>query len=170
MARTVEAIRARRPGTAVEVLISDCAGDAASLQLVLDVRPDVVNHNIETVPRLQRAARPSAGYARSLTVLARSAAAGLTTKSGLVVGMGETKDEIAATLADLAAVGVSIVTVGQYLRPTAAHLPVANWWTPEDFEEFARVGESFGIAHVESSPFTRSSYHARSSAEAAKGA
>ena len=167
VADTVRAIRGRRPGTAVEVLISDCAGDAASLQLILDSRPDVVNHNIETVPRLQRAARPSAGYARSLTVLARSAAAGLTTKSGLVVGMGETKDEIAATLADLAAVGVSIVTVGQYLRPTAAHLPVANWWTPEDFEEFARVGESFGIAHVESSPFTRSSYHARSSAEAA---
>jgi lipoic acid synthetase len=170
VADTVRAIRDRRPGTAVEVLISDCAGDAASLQLILDARPDVVNHNIETVARLQRAARPSAGYARSLTVLARSAAAGLTTKSGLVVGMGETKDEIAATLADLAAVGVSIVTVGQYLRPTAAHLPVANWWTPEDFEEFARIGESFGIAHVESSPFTRSSYHARSSAEAAAAA
>ena len=170
VADTVRAVRERRPGTAVEVLISDCGGDAAALGLILDARPDVVNHNIETVARLQRAARPSAGYARSLTVLARAAAAGLVTKSGLVVGMGETAEEIAAVLADLAAVGVSIVTIGQYLRPTAAHLPVARWWTPEDFESFAEVGRSFGIAHVESSPFTRSSYHARAAAEAAEGA
>lgn len=170
VAETVRAVRARRPGTAVEVLISDCGGDADALALILDARPDVVNHNIETVARLQRAARPSAGYARSLTVLARAASAGLVTKSGLVVGMGETAEEIAATLADLAAVGVSIVTIGQYLRPTAAHLPVANWWTPADFESFAEVGRALGIAHVESSPFTRSSYHARSAASAAAGA
>jgi lipoic acid synthetase len=124
---------------------------------------------VETVPRLQRAVRPSAGYARSLAVLSRAAAAGLTTKSGLVVGMGEAAEEIRSTLVDLAAVGASIVTIGQYLRPTTHHLPVARWWSPEDFEHFAAVGRSLGIAHVESSPFTRSSYHARSSAESAAG-
>ena len=111
--------------------------------------------------------RPSAGYARSLALLGRSALAGHTTKSGLVVGLGETRDEITSTLADLAAVGVSIVTIGQYLRPTSHHLPVARWWTPDDFAGFAAVGRSLGIAHVESSPFTRSSYHARAAAESA---
>jgi lipoic acid synthetase len=169
VAATVEAIRESRPGTQVEVLISDLKGDAASLATVLAVRPDVVNHNIETVPRLQRAVRPSANYARSLAVLARAHAAGLVVKSGLVLGMGETEQEIIATLADLAAVGVSIVTVGQYLRPTSHHLPVARWWTPDDFERFKVAGEALGIAHVESSPFTRSSYHASSSAAAATG-
>ena len=132
--------------------------------MIFAERPDVLNHNIETVARLQRAVRPSAGYARSLSVLARSSAAGLTTKSGMVLGMGETEDEIVATLADLAAVGVSIVTIGQYLRPTSHHLPVANWWTPEDYERFGALGRSLGIAHVESSPFTRSSYHAKAAA------
>lgn len=165
--RTIRAIRDRRPGTQVEALISDCKGDPDALDLVFEARPDVLNHNIETVARLQRAVRPSASYARSLAVLSRSVEAGLTTKSGLVLGMGESEDEIFATLADLAAVGVSIVTIGQYLRPTSHHLPVARWWTPEDFERFKVVGEQLGIAHVESSPFTRSSYHARSSAEAA---
>ena len=169
VAATVRAIRQRRPDTGVEVLISDCGGRADALELILAERPDVVNHNVETVPRLQRAVRPSAGYARSLAVLSRAAAAGLTTKSGLVVGMGESAEEIRSTLADLAALGVSIVTIGQYLRPTTHHLPVARWWTPEDFEHFATLGRSLGIAHVESSPFTRSSYHARSSAESAAG-
>ncbi|MFZ4517343.1 MAG: lipoyl synthase, partial [Microthrixaceae bacterium] len=167
VAATVRAVRDRRPGTRVEVLVSDLKGSADALRVVLDSRPDVVNHNVETVPRLQRAVRPSAGYARSLALLGRSAAAGVTTKSGLVVGMGETEDEIVATLADLAAVGVSIVTIGQYLRPTSHHLPVARWWTPEDFERFARRGHDLGLAHVESSPFTRSSYHARAAADAA---
>jgi len=167
VAATIRAIRARRPGTQVEVLISDCKGDAESLQVIFDARPDVLNHNIETVARLQRAVRPSASYARSLAVLSRARDAGLTVKSGLVLGMGEESEEITATLADLAAVGVSIVTIGQYLRPTSNHLPVARWWTPEDYERFKEIGEGFGIAHVESSPFTRSSYHARGSAEAA---
>ncbi len=167
VAATVRAIRERRPGTRVEVLISDLKGDAAALDVVLAAEPDVVNHNVETVARLQRAVRPSAGYARSLALLGRSALAGRTTKSGLVVGLGETADEIASTLADLAAVGVQIVTIGQYLRPTSHHLPVAHWWTPEDFERFAEVGRSLGLAHVESSPFTRSSYHARTSADSA---
>ena len=110
---------------AVETLISDAKGDADSLALLFDVRPDVLNHNVETVARLQRAVRPSAGYARSLSVLARAKAAGLTTKSGLIVGMGETDDEVDGCLADLAGVGVDIVTIGQYLRPTTHHLPVA---------------------------------------------
>ncbi len=167
VAATVEAIRAARPGTGVEVLISDLKGDAAALDEVLRVRPDVVNHNIETVARLQRAVRPSAGYARSLAVLARTNAAGLTAKSGLVLGLGETEDEVLATLADLAAVGTSIVTIGQYLRPTSHHLPVARWWSPDDFERFKEAGEEMGLVHVESSPFTRSSYHASSAADAA---
>jgi lipoic acid synthetase len=167
VAATVRAIRDRRPGTSVEVLISDLKGDAEALDVVLTAEPDVVNHNVETVARLQRAVRPSAGYARSLALLGRAALAGRTTKSGLIVGLGETEDEIAATLADLAAVGVQIVTIGQYLRPTSHHLPVARWWTPEDFERFAEIGRSLGLAHVESSPFTRSSYHARGAAEAA---
>jgi lipoic acid synthetase len=169
-AATVAAIRDRRPGTEVEVLIPDCRGDEASLAAIFDARPDVLNHNIETVARLQRAVRPSASYARSLSVLARSKAAGLTTKSGLIVGMGETDDEIVATLADLAAVGADIVTIGQYLRPTARHLPVVRWWEPECFERWAALGEGLGIAHVEASPLTRSSYHAKSAAGAASAA
>ncbi|MBS1837592.1 MAG: lipoyl synthase, partial [Actinobacteria bacterium] len=111
--------------------------------------------------------RPSAGYARSLALLGRSALGGHTTKSGLVLGLGESASEVESTLADLAAVGVSIVTIGQYLRPTSHHLPVARWWTPGDFERFAEVGHALGFAHVESSPFTRSSYHARTSLDAA---
>ena len=166
-AATIEAIRARRPGTEVEVLIPDCRGDEASLDVLFSARPDVLNHNIETVARLQRAVRPSASYARSLSVLARAKAAGLTTKSGLIVGMGEADDEIVATLADLAAVGVDIVTIGQYLRPTARHLPVVRWWEPEHFDRWAAVGEGLGIAHVVASPLTRSSYHAKSAAGAA---
>ncbi|MGC1419658.1 MAG: lipoyl synthase [Acidimicrobiales bacterium] len=161
IAATVRAIRERSPGTDVEVLTSDLKGDPASLQLIIDARPDVMNHNIETVARLQRAVRPSAGYLRSLTVLARSRAAGLTTKSGLMVGLGETPDEVHETLVDLAAVGVSIVTIGQYLRPTQQHLPVARWWEPEEFDDLARRGKELGLSHVQASPLTRSSYHAR---------
>jgi lipoyl synthase len=119
------------------------------------------------VARLQRAVRPSAGYARSLAVLARAAEAGLVVKSGLMVGLGETEDEVCATLADLHAVGASVATVGQYLRPSAHHLPVARWWTPEEFDRLRRVGSALGLAHVEASPLTRSSYHARGAAKAA---
>jgi lipoyl synthase len=166
VAACVAAIRERSPGTRVETLISDAKGDDASLDLLLAARPDVMNHNVETVARLQRVVRPSAGYARSLSVLARAKAAGLTTKSGLVIGMGETTDEIIGCLADLAGVGVDIVTIGQYLRPTSHHLPVARWVHPDEFAELKRAGEAMGIGHVESSPLTRSSYHARQSAEA----
>lgn len=167
VAATIRTIREGRPGTRVEALISDCKGDPAALERIFAARPDVLNHNIETVARLQRAVRPSASYARSLSVLARAHAAGLVVKSGLVLGMGETEDEIGSTLADLASVGVSIVTLGQYLRPTSHHLPVQRWWTPEDFERFGERARALGIAHAESSPFTRSSHHARASADAA---
>ena len=167
VAATVAAVRARLPGARVETLISDLGGDPEALQIVFDARPDVLNHNIETVARLQRAVRPSAGYARSLSVLARAAAAGLTTKSSIIAGMGETHDEIVQTLADLHAVGTGIVTIGQYLRPSARHLPVDRWWEPEVFADWKRIGESMGISHVEASPLTRSSYHARQAADTA---
>jgi lipoic acid synthetase len=169
-AATIEAIHATSPGTAVEVLISDCRGHEASLRTIFDARPEVLNHNLETVARLQRAVRPSASYTRSLGVLARAKAAGLTTKSGLIVGMGETFDEVLSALADLCGVGVDIVTVGQYLRPTSHHLPVARWWAPEDFERLRVAGQAMGIPHVEASPLTRSSYHARQAATSAADA
>jgi len=165
-AETIAAIRERCPDTAVEVLIPDCKGDPESLAAVFGARPDVLNHNLETVARLQRMVRPSASYARSLAVLARAKAAGLTTKSGVMVGLGETEDEVVAALADLRAVGVDIVTIGQYLRPSADHLPVDRWWTPEEFDRLRAAGEAMGFAHVQASPLTRSSYHARQSASA----
>ena len=165
VAACVRAIRERCPHTAIETLISDAKGDAASLQMLFDARPDVMNHNIESVARLQRAVRPSAGYARSLAVLSLAKAAGLTTKSGMVLGMGETVDEVDGCLADLAGIGVDIVTLGQYLRPTSHHLPVARWIEPAEFERWKQVGERLGIGHVEASPLTRSSYHARQAAE-----
>jgi lipoic acid synthetase len=164
-AATIAAIRARCPGTAVEVLIPDCKGDPVALGAIFEARPDVLNHNLETVARLQRAVRPSASYARSLAVLARAKDAGLVTKSGLIVGMGETDDEVLGALADLRAVGADIVTIGQYLRPTARHLPVARWVPPATFAAWAAAGEAMGIGHVEASPLTRSSYHARQAAE-----
>jgi lipoyl synthase len=166
-AACVRAIRGRRPGTTVELLIPDCKGEPAALDIVFDARPDVLNHNLETVARLQRAVRPSASYARSLAVLGRAAGAGLVTKSGMMVGLGETEAEVLAAMADLANVGVSILTLGQYLRPTAGHLPVARWWAPEEFDRLRAAGEAMGFAHVEASPLTRSSYHARQAVEAA---
>ncbi|MBN2624643.1 MAG: lipoyl synthase [Acidimicrobiales bacterium] len=163
-AATIAAIRRRTRDVQVEVLIPDCKGDEDALGTIFDARPDVLNHNMETVPRLQRAVRPSAGYARSLAVLARAKEAGLVTKSGLIVGMGETDDEVLSTLADLRAVGIDIVTIGQYLRPTTHHLPVARWVEPATFDAYKAAGEAMGIPHVESSPLTRSSYHARQAA------
>ncbi|MDQ2754165.1 MAG: lipoyl synthase, partial [Actinomycetota bacterium] len=165
-AASVEAIHRRSPATAVEVLISDCRGHRQSLETIFASRPEILNHNLETVLRLQRAVRPSASYARSLAVLAQAKSAGLTTKSGLIVGMGESMEEVVGALADLRGVGVDIVTVGQYLRPTSHHLPVARWWAPAEFDEVKRVGERMGIPHVEASPLTRSSYHARQAAAA----
>ena len=166
VAACVRAIREVDPSIGVETLVSDVRGSDA-LGVLLDEAPDVLNHNIETVPRLQRAVRPSAGYARSLSVLARAKARGLTVKSGIIVGMRETDDEIRATLFDLAAVGVDIVTIGQYLRPTTNHLPVSRWVEPAMFDLYREWGTSFGIGHVEASPLTRSSYHAREAAASA---
>lgn len=170
MAETIGAIRQRMPETTIEVLISDCRGDAESLGLIFSARPDVLNHNIETVARLQRAVRPSAGYARSLSVLARAGASGLVTKSGLMVGLGETEDEVVATMADLRAVGVSIITIGQYLRPSREHLPVSRYWEPAEFDRLKEIGAELGVPHVEASPLTRSSYHARDAVAAAHAA
>jgi lipoic acid synthetase len=163
IAECVSAIKGLDSSIQVETLISDARGTVA-LDIILNAEPDVLNHNVETVPRLQRAVRPSAGYARSLSVLSRAKARGLTVKSGLIVGMGETDDEVFGVLADLAAIGVDIVTIGQYLRPTSHHLPVSRWVEPAVFDSYKRVGESLGIGHVESSPLTRSSYHAKESA------
>ena len=163
----IAAIRRRRPGATVEVLIPDCRGDVGALNAIFDARPDVLNHNLETVARLQRAVRPSAGYARSLAVLARAKDAGLLTKSGLILGMGETDTEAIGALADLRAVGVDVVTLGQYLRPTAHHLPVARWVPPDTFTQLARDAQEMGFQHVESSPLTRSSYHAKRAVPAA---
>ncbi len=164
MAACVEAIRLRRRTARVETLISDAKGSLDSLSTLFDVRPDVLNHNVETVPRLQRAVRPSAGYARSLAVLSWAKAAGLVTKSSVMVGVGETDDEVVGTLADLAGIGCDIVTIGQYLRPTTHHLPVARWVEPDEFTRWKQIGESLGVGHVEASPLTRSSYHAKQAA------
>jgi lipoic acid synthetase len=164
-AATVEAIRMTSPATAVELLIADCKGDAASLETIFAARPDVLNHNLETVARLQRAVRPSAGYARSLAVLGRARAAGLVTKSGLILGMGETEAEVHQAMADLRAVGVDILTIGQYLRPSSSHLPVVRWWHPDEFAALGHYGESLGFVHVEAGPLVRSSYHAREGAD-----
>ena len=163
-AACIRAIRRRHPSVTVEVLIPDCKGDAAALTTVFDEHPDVLNHNIETVARLQRLVRPSAGYARSLAVLARAKAAGLVTKSSIMVGLGETASEVGEALGDLAGVGCDIVTIGQYLRPSSSHLPVMRWWSPEEFEALAAVGRELGIGHVEAGPLTRSSYHAAGAA------
>jgi lipoic acid synthetase len=160
VAACVRAIRERNPGVQVETLVSDAKGSSA-IEVLFAERPDVFNHNVETIARLQRTVRPSAGYARSLSVLARAKDRGLSTKSGFMVGLGETDDEVAELLHDLASVGVSIVTIGQYLRPSSAHLPVVRYVEPSSFESYKEIGERLGIAHVESGPLTRSSYHAK---------
>jgi lipoic acid synthetase len=165
-AATIAAVRDRTPATRIEVLIPDCKGDPAALDTIFAARPDVLNHNVETVARLQRAARPSAGYARSLTVLARAKSAGLTTKSGIILGMGETAEEVRGAIADVRGVGVDILTLGQYLRPSQQHLPVVHWWSPDEFAELGAFAESLGFAHVESGPLVRSSYHARAAVDA----
>ena len=167
-AATIRAVRARTPGTAVEVLIPDCKGEPEALGVIFDARPDVLNHNLETVARLQRAARPSAAYLRSLALLARAKDAGLTTKSGVILGMGETEDELRGAIADLGNVGVDILTLGQYLRPTDRHLPVVRWWTPAEFDALGDYARGLGFAHVEAGPLVRSSYHARSAAASAE--
>ena len=163
VANTVAAIRKTNPSTSIEVLISDLKGHPDDLEKVFTSSPDVLNHNVETVPSLQRTVRPSASYARSLAVLCRAKQYGLTTKTSIMLGLGETEEEVHILLKDLSRIGVDIVTLGQYLSPTSNHLPVERWWTPEEFQGFKTYGESLGITHVESSPLTRSSYHAKQS-------
>jgi lipoic acid synthetase len=160
-----DAIRACRravPGIDVEVLPSDFKGGERDIATVLDAEPTVFAHNLETVPRLHDRIRPAFGYERSLEVLrlAKRHRPGQVTKSNLILGMGETPDEVTASLLDLRDAGVDIVTMGQYLQPTPQHLPVHRWVTPEEFAEHARAGEAAGIAHVEAGPLVRSSYHA----------
>lgn len=158
----IEAIRARIPGSRVEVLVSDFGGDESCIDLVAAALPDVFNHNVETVPRLYPEVRPQADYARSLRVLerAREVRPAIPTKSGLMVGLGETAEEVAAVLSDLRGAGVDIVTIGQYLRPSSRHLPVVEFVTPETFGAYARTARDLGFPGVASAPFVRSSYHA----------
>jgi lipoic acid synthetase len=162
---TINVIRERNPETKIEVLIPDFKGNPESLNTIFEAQPDVLNHNIETVPRLQRQVRPSAGYARSLSVLARANKANLITKTSLIVGLGEQESEIDECLVDLAAIGCDIVTIGQYLRPSPQHLPIKAWVNPSAFKRWKKIGENLGISHVEASPLTRSSYHARQALE-----
>ncbi|NND13876.1 MAG: lipoyl synthase [Acidimicrobiia bacterium] len=168
-ARTVEEIHRRVPDCDVEVLIPDFKGRREDLKTVLDAHPKILNHNTETVLRLQRDIRTAANYGRSLTLLARAKwiDASMTTKSGLIVGMGETEDEIIGTLADMRAVGVDIVTIGQYLRPSAKHRPIDRFVEPVEFDRYAKAGMAMGISHVESGPLVRSSYHAQEAAASA---
>jgi lipoic acid synthetase len=168
-ARTVAAIRREAPGCRVEVLIPDFQGSAAALATVLEARPDVLNHNVETVPRLYRTVRPGARYERSLELFdrAREHPTRPVTKSGIMLGLGETGAELQATMADLRAVGVQLLTLGQYLRPSVAHLPVVRYVPPEEFRTLAVLGESLGFRHVEAGPLVRSSYHAKRQVEVA---
>nr|WP_242524220.1 lipoyl synthase [Methylacidiphilum caldifontis] len=159
-AQTIKEVRALNPQTKIEVLIPDFRGNRESLMKVLDAKPDVLNHNIETVPRLQKRVRPQARYERSLEVLKQSAEQGFPTKTGLMLGIGETKEEIESTLLDLYHIGVKILTLGQYLRPSPNHLPVDRWVSPEEFKSWKEFGLRLGFSHVESGPLVRSSYHA----------
>ena len=167
-ARTIAETRARISACRLEVLIPDFQGDEAALRIVLAARPDVLNHNIETVPRLYRTARPGGRYPRALEVLRRShdIAPDIATKSGLMVGLGEEWDEVVQTLQDLRTAGVNIVTIGQYLRPSLANLPMVRYYTPSEFAELKRIGLELGFGHVESGPLVRSSYHAHEQTEA----
>lgn len=169
VAAVIRAIRNAVPGAAVEVLTSDLGGSDAALDVVLAERPDVFNHNVETVPRLYATVRPQADYGRSLRILRRAADVdGLPVKSGLMLGLGESFEEVVAVLADLRQAGCSIVTVGQYLRPSRNHLPVVEFVHPEVFAAVEAEARALGFAAVFSGPFVRSSYHAREAVIAAR--
>jgi len=161
-AATIRAVRRLSPGTSVEVLVPDFQGSHDALAAVMAERPDVLNHNIETVPRLYCDVRPKAVYGRSLELLARAREMDLEviTKSGLMAGLGEEREELLAVMADLVAVGCQVLTIGQYLHPTPRHRPVARYYHPDEFAELAREGRRLGFRHVEAGPLVRSSYHA----------
>lgn len=173
-ARTISQIRERVPGCKVEVLIPDFRGNWDALQTVMRMRPDVLNHNMETVPRLYRRVRKGAVYERSLELLRRAKqmsadfSAPLPTKTGMMLGLGEEHAEIVSAMQDIAQQGVDILTLGQYLQPTSEHLPVARFVHPDEFAEYKRIGEQMGFKHVESGPLVRSSYHAFEQEEAAR--
>lgn len=170
-AETIRQVRALNPQCKIEVLIPDFNGDEAALNAVLDAQPDVLNHNTETIARLYRRVRPDAVYQQSLTLLQRAAARrdlegrGMLTKSGIMVGLGETFDEVVELMKDLRSVSCDIMTIGQYLQPHARRLPVERYVTPAEFASWREIGMDLGFHHVESSPLTRSSYHAREQAE-----
>ncbi|MBM3262203.1 MAG: lipoyl synthase [candidate division Zixibacteria bacterium] len=164
-AETIQAVRRRCPGTGIEVLIPDFKGSETALRTVLDAHPDLLNHNLETVPRLYRKVRPQARYEQSIELLDRAGRYGATTKTGIMVGLGETEEEIYLVMKDVARVRCDILTIGQYLQPTKKHLPVDRYVTPEEFASFKEVGERMGIRHVESGPLVRSSYHAAQQAD-----
>jgi len=161
-AATIRAIRRHVPGCSVEVLIPDFQANRDSLQIVIDARPDILNHNVETVPRLYPKVRPRGRYEWALTVLknAREMMPAGRTKSGLMVGLGESEDEVRVVMTDLVAVGCNILTLGQYLRPTPHHWPIARYYTPDDFARLRETGLRLGFQHVEAGPLVRSSYHA----------
>jgi lipoic acid synthetase len=169
-ARTIRLLRERLPQSSIEVLIPDFKGDPQALWTVLDAGPDILNHNIETVPRLFRAVRSGGNYRRSLDLLERAKARGprWLTKSGMMVGLGETWDEVLATMRDLRAVGCDILTVGQYLSPGKDYRPIARYYHPEEFAALKREGQGMGFRHVESGPLVRSSYHADEQAVGAR--
>jgi len=161
-AAAIAEIRRRAPDTSVEVLIPDFKGSDAALRIVVDAQPDILNHNLETIDRLYRLARPGGRYARALELLARAKQLhpGMLTKSGIMCGLGEEWDELIAAMRDLRGHGVDILTLGQYLRPSRDHLPIARYYAPDEFAELRRLGREMGYRHVEAGPLVRSSYHA----------
>lgn len=159
-AAVISEIRSRVPGCAVEVLIPDFKGSWSALDTVLEARPDILNHNVETVPRLYSTVRPGARFSRSLELLRRSTAAGLPTKSGIMLGLGEEWQEVEETIRAIRGAGTGILTVGQYLRPSPSHLPVVRYYTPEEFGRLRELALSLGYSHAECGPLVRSSYHA----------
>src|SRR5579864_3559273 len=169
-ARTISAIRSRIPDCKVEVLIPDFRGSRRALETVVAARPDVLNHNVETVPRLYRQVRPGAIYGRSLELLrrAKEQAPEMPVKTGMMLGLGEERDEVIHAMSDLVAQGTDILTLGQYLQPTREHLPVVRFVHPEDFAEYKQLGQEMGFRHVESGPLVRSSYHAFEQVQAAQ--
>lgn len=170
-AETIRWTRRLSPETTIEVLIPDFKGDWAALATVLEAQPEILNHNTETVPRLYREVRPQAVYSRSLELLKRAKEMdpGTVSKSGVMVGLGETKDELLRVFEDLAAHGVEVLTVGQYLQPTPAHLPITRYWSPDEFAELKAAADAMGFRHVEAGPLVRSSYHAEEQANSARG-
>src|SRR6266478_5443479 len=170
-AATTQAIRRHAPGCRVELLIPDFQGSAPAIETVIAASPDVLNHNTETVPRLYKVARHGGRYERTLGLFrhARTVAPALLRKSGIILGLGETRDELVATMRDLREVGVAILTLGQYLRPSAQHLPVEKYYHPDEFAELGAVGRELGFSHVESGPLVRSSYHAKRQTDLARG-